>query len=317
MDVFIMLKELLAQNQFELIFPENMGNVKSEIRLVYLMNDAVESFLVFQNARMTGEYIKDYEGELESSLSYNGKEYVLIVSQEDSVVTMFFENIKLEVHLYDYGEIGHFWVKNYEYLRQLEYQIAILRDKLQYLGEEYCTQEEQKLSTLADFPPLNDCCYPAVPEKYIVAREDAWIPSEKAIDVMEELAEEAKDDSLKRILHLYRRYLSPVIAKKIANMLHRNSHSEIVDLIAVKLKQAAAVYPRRSFGTEMDLKCEQMIEKMKKRQEELRTQGKGSVLLREEPFVSVKDGIDFQVYLMIWKKGIVNRKVEVEYLTPI
>ena len=95
-------------------------------------------------------------------------------------------------------------------------------------------------------------------------------------------------------------------------MLHRKAHSEVTDLIAKKLKQAAAVYQRRSFGKEMDLKCEQMLEKAKERQKELKAQGKKSVLLREEPFVSVKDGIDFQVHLMIWKNGIVNRKVEVE-----
>ena len=44
MDTFIMLQELLEQNQFELICQG------PEIRLVYLMNDAAESFLVFQNA---------------------------------------------------------------------------------------------------------------------------------------------------------------------------------------------------------------------------------------------------------------------------
>ena len=312
MDALVMLQELLEQDQFELILSDNKDKENQELRLVYLMNDAVESFLVFYDARMTGEYKNDYEGELESSLSYDDEEYILVVRQRESVVTIFFKDIGLEVHLYDYGEIGHFWMKKYEYLRQLEYRIAILRDKLQYLGEEYCTSEEQKLASLADFPPLNYCCYPAVPEKYIVPREDAWIPSEEAIDVMEKLAEEAKDYSLKRILWLYRRFKSPIIAKKIANMLHRKAHSEVTDLIAKKLKQAAAVYQRRSFGKEMDLKCEQMLEKAKERQKELKAQGKKSVLLREEPFVSVKDGIDFQVHLMIWKNGIVNRKVEVE-----
>ena len=50
------LEQLLEQDQFELIFTEQ------DIRLVYLMNDAVESFLVFQNVRMTGEYKDEYEG---------------------------------------------------------------------------------------------------------------------------------------------------------------------------------------------------------------------------------------------------------------
>ena len=53
------LQLLLDQGQFELIFPSE--DAPSDIRLVYLMNDAVESFLVFQNARLTGEYVPDYE----------------------------------------------------------------------------------------------------------------------------------------------------------------------------------------------------------------------------------------------------------------
>ncbi len=42
-------------------------------------------------------------------------------------------------------------MKDYEYLRQLEYRLAIMRDKYDYLGEEYCTPEERKLAMLVDF----------------------------------------------------------------------------------------------------------------------------------------------------------------------
>ena len=62
----------------------------------------------------------DYEGELEAELSRenteNGYTYVLVVHLGDSVVTIFFENLKVETHLYRYGDLGHFWVKGYEYL---------------------------------------------------------------------------------------------------------------------------------------------------------------------------------------------------------
>ena len=81
-----LLQELLAQDQFELLLPESAGKAgektKSDtdfnrtfnsLRLVYLMNDAVESFLVFQRVRMTGTYRKDYEGELEATLSQEGQ----------------------------------------------------------------------------------------------------------------------------------------------------------------------------------------------------------------------------------------------------
>ena len=54
MDAFVMLQELLEQEQFELIFPKQSISGQPDIRLVYLMNDAVESFLVFHNACMTG-----------------------------------------------------------------------------------------------------------------------------------------------------------------------------------------------------------------------------------------------------------------------
>ena len=117
---------------------------------MYLMNDAVESFLVFGNARMTGVYKPDYEGEILADLSRQGREYILVVHQDDSVVTLFFETLSLEKHLYDYSRIGHFWVEGYEYLRQLEYRLAILRDKYDYIGGDSCNALEEKLSALVE-----------------------------------------------------------------------------------------------------------------------------------------------------------------------
>ena len=43
MDPFSMLELLLSENQFELILPETGTSAPDTIRLVYLMNDAVES----------------------------------------------------------------------------------------------------------------------------------------------------------------------------------------------------------------------------------------------------------------------------------
>ena len=365
MDAFVMLQELLEQEQFELILPDkkaceqqeseenNLENPsagqkkKQDIRLVYLMNDAVESFLVFHNARMTGEYQPDYEGELIASMSCQdvikerkeenlkeaseeaGKEddketadnepaeekkteYILVVHQGDSVVTIFFEELLTDVHLYDYGEIGHFWVKDYEYLRQLEYRLAIMRDKFDYLGEEYCTPQEQKLAMLVDFPPLNYCCYPAVPERYIVPRVEPWVPTQEAITVMEELAEESGDARMLKMLQTYRQNPKIHIARRIAAMLHRNAHAKVVDLLDEKLKEAVSVYKKRSFGEDMDQECLKLFHKVEKRQQQLQKEGKASVILREEPFEIAKDSIGYQVHLMIWEKKLLNRKVKIE-----
>lgn len=305
-EVLEKLVQLLEQNQFELIFTEQ------DIRLVYLMNDAVESFLVFQNARMTGEYKDDYEGELDATLEKQGQKYVLIVHQGDTVVTLFFENLIQENHFYEYGTIAHFWVKKYEYLRQLEYRLAILRDKYDYLGEKSCNEKEKQLAQLVDFPPLNYCCYPAVPAKYIVPRENPWEPLEDALIVMEELAERAGDRFLKVVLKLYRKYPIPFLAKRIGNMLHRNRHSKVVDLIDREIQEASKKYPCRYFGRDIELKVHQTMNAVKERQNQLKEKGQQSVILREEPFTTAQDSIAYKIYLMIWKQGILNRKVVIE-----
>ena len=307
-----MLQELLEQNQFELLIPEEPKG--KDIRLVYLMNDAVESFLVFRNACMTGTYKSDYEGELEFSLSHDEKkeEYVLSVWQGDSVVTILFQKLELEVHLYNYGGIAHFWVPGYEYLRQLEYRIAIMRDKLDYLGEEFCTEGERKLAMLTDFPPLNYCCYPAVPEKYIVPIEDPWNPSEQALNVMEELAEKAGNRKLGRMLLLYRRFPYPFLAKRIATMLHRTSCMNVVDLLDRCLRETVKKYPRRSFGKKADREFERLLSLAEKKKEELEKQGIRADVLREEPFTTAQDNLEFHVYLMIWETRGRDCQVRIE-----
>lgn len=336
LDTFEMLEELLEQEQFELLFPkadevekreihnqpserqkhtEDSGKNSMDIRLVYLMNDAVESFLVFKNARLTGSYLKDYEGPLKSSLSQEEEEYILVVWQGENVVTLFFQDLELEVHLYNYGEIGHFWVPGYEYLRQLEYRIAIARDKLEYLGEEFCTEEERELVQLADFPPLNYCCYPAVPRQYIVPKEAPWRPSEAAFQVMERLAEEAVDSSLLRLLRIYEKFPKPFLARIFARALHQNRHAAVVDLLTSKIKKEAGNYPDRSFGEEADTRLNRLWVKAKKLQEKLAQEGIQTEVLREEPFTTARDSLDFQVFLMVWKKGGRNRQVEIRKLT--
>ena len=249
------LAQLLEQDQFELIFPEDMQAERrqiseekthgTDIKLVYLMNDAAESFLVFRNARMTGEYHSEYQGQLQATMNRQADGYVMVVRQGATVLALFFEDIDLEVHLYEYAYTGHFWVKKYEYLRQLEYRLAILRDKRDYLGEEYCTEEEKELSVLVEFPPLNYCCYPAVPEKYIVPRENPWIPSEKAIIYMKKLAVECRDVYFEKMLETYRKRPTKFRAKRIAAMLHKTKHAAVVDHLTQKLQDATKGYKRR------------------------------------------------------------------------
>lgn len=318
-ETFYRLAELLEQNQFELLLPENETeediqelHKKQDISLVYLMNDAVESFLIFHNATMTGQYQKEYEGELLAVLDKKEEEYVLVVHQGESVVTLFFEELLEKNNLYNYGDVGHFWVPGYEYLRLLEYRLAILRDKCDYLDETCSTQEERRLAALVDFPPLNYCCYPAVPEKYIVPRENPWQPSKEAIEVMEELAIEAGDRVFLHILAYYRKNNSKIVARFIAGLLHRKKHIKIARTLTKRLQKAAAIYPKRSFGKENDLTIQQRLEKAKQRKESLKKEGIYADVIREEPFVEARDSVQYNIYLMKWKQKCGNCIVEIE-----
>ena len=185
MDTFEMLKRLLSQNEFELLLPDQTGakeknTDKTDIRLVY-------------------------EGAIEASFYRDGDDYALVVRQEeeDCVVTILFKTLELETNLYNYGDIAHFWRKGYENLRQLEFRIAVLWDKYEYLGEAVCNEEERKLVQLAYFPPLNYTCYPAVSKQYIVPRDNPWIPSDGAFSLMKEMAEQVGDRKIKKWIHFY------------------------------------------------------------------------------------------------------------------
>ena len=308
---FQKLDLLVSQGSFELVNYQPDQKTQ-DLKLVYLMNDAVESFLVFQEARLTGEYLPDFEGDLSASLSEDAQGYVLVLHQDTTVCTLFFQDLVLETHLFDYGKTGHFWVKKWEYLRQLEYRIAILHDKLEYLGTEYCNKTEQMLAILAAFPPLNCSCYPAVPDKYLVPKYPRWFVSQAAIDVMRQLALEAKDPALIRRLNLYRRFPIRIVASHIAHLLHQTSHAGVVDLLTDKLADAASSYPERIFSEDIEGQICGLYQQVKFRQNELLSQGIRSDILKEEPFQCTDDTLIYKVHLMIWKKKGKSRIVEIE-----
>ena len=307
------LDVLLSQGQFELLLPgERYGGGEKEIWLVYLMNDAAESFLVFHDAELTGAYQKEYEGEIDAVLEKDGEQYVLIVRQGETVCTLFFGSLSLEVHLFDYGKTGHFWIDGYEYLRQIEFRIAILRDKLEYLGEAFCTEEEIWLSALAEFPPLNFCCYPAVPAKYLVPSCPWWEATEEAIAEMKALAAEAGDKTLLRYLALYEKWQGKLLAKQIAKLLHTSRHAKVVDLLEKKLAREAQNYPKRCFAGEEGTQIRKIQEQAMKRKKTLEAEGKRASLLREEPFFYARDSVEYKAHLMIWGTKGKDRVVEVE-----
>lgn len=306
------LRLLLDSDQFELVDFEHMTAKEdgTDARLIYLMNDTVESFLVFKNVRYTGTYVENFEGEISYLLDM--EQHFLRVHQKDSHIVLFFDELTLENHFYDYGGIGHFWKKGWEHLRNLEFQIAVIRDKLDYLGEGSCNDLEKKIASLKNFPPLNYTCFPAVPERYIVPIADAWTPSAEAVSYFKELCREAEDKTLFSMTLAYEKHPTKRRAKAIAVKLTMTGHKKVSDLLYERISLAASAYPKRDYGEE---KNALRANGMKKAEVICRRYEKSGVhtrIYREEPFVYDCDDITFHSYVMILKDGLIRRKVQVK-----
>ena len=147
---FVKLAQVFELSVFEPIYMEG----ESDIYAAYLMNDSVESYFVFEQSVMTGEY-KDIECDQIAGIEKLEDGYMLIVNQDgENIFTIRFSNLSMKTNYFNYGCMGHFWVKGYEYLRQLEYQLADVRDKYRYLGSSACTRKRLYLCSLPTFHRL-------------------------------------------------------------------------------------------------------------------------------------------------------------------
>ncbi len=308
------LNIIIEQGMFEPVSVNQNSdeNERSDYKIIYLMNDTVESFLVFKNAKCTGEYNAKFEGFTDIELEKRDDGYVLIVKQEQTYFLIFFDDIEIENHYYNYGNTGHFWIKKYEHLRVLEYQAAIVWDKMCYLGEGSCTDEELRIASLKQFPPLNYCSYPCVSDIYQVPLEDKWHLSEDANEFMIELAENAGDVDLKQMLLEYGKNPTVRNAKKLAKIFRLKKHRKVVMMLMEYIKKAASVYPDRKFNKNVEENKSLLMKKANERKKELEENKREAVIYKEEPFVYDCDGVEFNVYIMIWKNGLINSGVEIE-----
>ena len=169
---------------------------------------------------------------------------MLIVNQSgENRFTIRFTNLHMQTTCFDYGCMGHFWVKGYEYLRQLEYQFADIRDKYRYLGKDFCTEQELIFMQLADFPPIKK--FRSVPEQYYVPYPDSVYP--EAVRYLIETAENVGDKKMSAKLEHYQRKPTAFQCNVLARMFQKKAHSRFVDKIIADMRAISAGYPQRTF----------------------------------------------------------------------
>ena len=188
----------------------------------------------------------------------------------------------------------------------------MLSDKYTSVGENYSSEGEKRLVHLAYVPSLNLCSYFAAAVPYIVPHDITKESFLQGLDVMEQLAKQAKDWLLFGWIRFYRRHPSTIVTKWVAHVLHHSIHFGFVKTLTETIKKETAIYPRRLFGKSGEERLALCLKKANARKEELEKTGAYVEIVRQEPFTIAKDQLDLNVYLLVSRRGMVNQKIQVE-----
>ena len=275
---FVKLAQVFELSVFEPVYMEG----EDDIYAAYLMNDSVESYFVFENSIMTGEY-KNIDCEQVAGIETLSDGYMLIVNQGgENIFTIRFNKLGIKTTYFNYGSMGHFWVKGYEYLRQLEYQ-------------------------LADFPPIKK--YKSVPEAYYVPYPDA-VYSE-AVNYLIDMAVSVGDKRMAGMLKCYLNKPDIIKCNIIAAMFHRKAHSRFIDKLIMDVRNEADNYVKRTFNSDEEAQYKIVHNKALKALDRYKEAGYECLLYREEPFMYSKDSITYKEHILVFRNGRINRKCDI------
>lgn len=236
------LNEIVECDAFELHKSE-LNNGKWDYYIPYMMNDALECYLILKNGRMTGVYDAENKEEISVELLDTDQGPAAFFRQgESSVFTIWYEESCCEQKCYRYDQIGHFWVQGEEHWRRLAYIIGMIYDKFSYMGETVCTEKEQDLMLLMEFAPFR--YFTPIHESLDAYYED----SGDGFACMKALAEEADDKEFLRLMKLYE--VSPFKAQMVRQMIkamQNPKRNKLYQLIFQKVEEASSVYPERMY----------------------------------------------------------------------
>lgn len=322
---FEKLAEIFQHEVFELYEGEGADSRKDYF-IPYMMNDAVEDYLLLKNCRLVGQYLTEKELEASGCGQHGdgGKEtsaevvresegYVLIVRQgTDHVFTLHFQDIEECVKYYPYHQIGHFWVKGQEQWRQLVYQIGTIYDKYEYLGEQACNEEELQVLKLMEFPPFR--YWSPISESL----DDKYDATYAGILTMENIAHCAKDHGYEKWVHLYQKMPVRWIEKILTGKLLSPERVGLYEHICEKVKAGSEKYPERDYGEKLNSEIRRKREKIHKvllekgfhgTYPEYRREGMQVIATEEHPFTLSMmefDDFGFRVQFMVSECGKVQ-----------
>lgn len=224
-----------------------------EIYLPYIMNDALEYYLIFKNCRVTGCFCETFQEKAIAEFSQTADGKHVIVREGDShIFTLWFENFEIICQCYQYHRIGHFWVQGQEQWRQLVYMIGTMKDKQEYAGDSVCNDRERALLPLMEFAPF----FHWFPLAELPAEK--YRNTDKGCRCMQALAMEAGDKAYAAMISLYRHFPTLRLRKHLSAALQRPARIPLYNLILRKVEEASCAYPARDYGHEQNKNIRQM-----------------------------------------------------------
>lgn len=257
---FFHLAEILKYQAFELCEQKEIGTLSAESGsylasnavdyfIPYMMNDALEYYLILKKTRMTGTYLPDRDV-ISAQIARHAKGYVLILRQAENLCTLHFEKIEERAQCYQYHRIGHFWVKGQEQWRQLVYIVGTIYDKYEYFGEQFCNQKELEILNLIRFAPFRE--WSPIRESL----EEQYPNADEGLEVMRDFAVAAGDKSYLRFLWLYRYFPFRCMTYFLSRQLLSPKRQKLYNLIYQKIEAASEAYPERDYGSVLQAEIE-------------------------------------------------------------
>ena len=240
------LDEIISCDAFELHKSETHDG-KQNFYIPYMMNDALECYLVLEDGTMTGTYREDLDAEMSVDHVNADHGLALIFRQGmENIFTIWYESCYCEQKCYRYDQIGHFWVEGEEHWRRLVYIIGTIHDKYRYMGEMVCNEKEMELMPLMEFAPFR--YFSPIHE----ALDEYYDESEEGFLCMQNLAKEAGDKDFLRMMKLYE--LTPFKRQGVAalvNAMMSPKRNTLYEVIFEKVRQASLEYSERVYPAEL------------------------------------------------------------------
>lgn len=287
--------ELSDNGVFEIWYPGN-GN---DIFVPYMMNDALECYIVLKNASLVGEQ----NAELKSSTNAKIYEiedgrYALVAKQsEENTFTVFFKDAVLEKKFYKFDGICHFWDEGQEHWGQLVYTIGTMYDKYAFLKEESCNDEEMYLLPLIEYAPFRS----HAPAKKLF--EELYDTTSKGTMRMISVALKAKDFTFAALNLLYLIIPCQWLMAKLSERLTCVRSYKLYNYLYNKTMEAASKYPERVYENDS---LEHVRRNLDKNMKEKGYEGKYPDYSKNNKFIRVVEERPFTI--MDWDDFVLKQR---------